>query len=345
MEIAKRRGHPRLAGITNGVLRNLVRQAHILRDPPAALRRADRLEEYLTHWESHPAWLVRRWLEIYGSETTKRLVAAGNREPRPHLRVNRLRTDRATLTAALREAGLAVEDTPLSPFGVKLDSPGAVPALPGFGDGWFTVQDQGAMVIAPVTDAVAGERVIDLCAAPGGKATQLAEQMRDEGEVVAIDVHPERVEQIVETAARLGLTCLTARTADARELVGELEPADVVLLDAPCTGSGTLARRPDLRWQTGPRRLRELIPLQQELLRSAAALTRVGGRLIYATCSLEPEENESQMAWFDANVEGFAPEQPKAPPQGWDAARAQGLVLPMTEDHDAFFVARRRRLR
>ncbi|NUQ01402.1 MAG: 16S rRNA (cytosine(967)-C(5))-methyltransferase, partial [Armatimonadetes bacterium] len=178
---------------------------------------------------------------------------------------------------------------------------------------------------------------------PGGKTTHLGELMNNDGGILACDRNEARLKLVARTADRLGLSLISCRPGDSRGLEAAVPAADVVLLDAPCTGSGTLARRPDLRWRLNAERLAELLPLQRELLQTAAALTRPGGVLVYATCSLEPEENEQQMAWFDGNYAEFGPEAPpSAVPPGWDSARAWATIRPEA-DHDGFFVARRRR--
>lgn len=345
-ELVDLAGGPRRAraGYANAVLRRLADQADSQRTPPAELDSPARLTDRLVHWESHPRWLVDRWRRRFGAETCRHLCEAGNREPALHLRVNRLRTDRETLLARLREAGCQAEPGPLSPVAIRLAG-GAPEALPGWTEGWFTIQDECAMLVAPVGEPAAGGRVLDLCAAPGGKATHLAELMANTGSVLAVDRDPERLARVDQAAGRLGLSCVTTRAGDAAGLVGEVEPAELVLLDAPCTGTGTLARRPDLRWRLTGARLREAVARQRDLLRVAAELTRPGGVMVYATCSLETEENEQQMEWFDQQWPAFAPDPEVAgPPPGWDRDAASALFL-AGDGHDGFFVARRRRTR
>lgn len=345
VEIAKSIGHAGLGAFANGVLRNVVRQADSLRVPPPEMAASPNSEESLVQWESHPRWLVRRWLDRFGETGAGVLCRHGNREPRVHLRVNRTRCRREDLLAALEANGIAAEPIAGAPDGVALIAPGRIAALPGYDEGWFCVQDAGAQQIAPLCNVRPGQRLLDLCAAPGGKATHLAELLGGEGEVVATDKNAARLRLADESAARLRLGNLRCVAGDGRELPGRLEPFDAVLADVPCSGTGTLARRPDLRWQLTAQRLTELVPLQQELLRAAAALTRPGGVLVYATCSLEAEENEAQMAWFDAEFDAFEPDHDGPVLPGWDAATASATLLPDGADRDGFFAARRRRVR
>ena len=345
VEVAKILGHKGHGSFANGVLRNVVRQADGLRELPDEMVAAPNAEETLVQWESHPRWLVRRWLERFGPEGAGVLCRHGNREPRLHLRANPPRCDRDKLLAALLEADLEAAVLPETDQGVALTAAGRVIALPGYHEGWFSVQDAGAQLIAPLCNVEPGQRILDLCAAPGGKATHLAALLAGTGEVVACDKNAARLNLAAEAAVRLQLHNLRCEPGDGRTMPGKLEPADAVMLDAPCSGTGTLARRPDLRWQLSATRLTELVPVQRELLTAAAALCRPGGLLVYATCSLEPEENDAQMAWFDTAFPNFEPcsDGPVLP--GWDEATASATLLPDGADRDGFYAARRRRVR
>lgn len=338
--IARRRAGEGPARAANAVLRRVAGDRDRLRRPPAEL--SD--EDWLVDWESLPRWLARRWLSRFGGATARRLAAAANSEPPVCLRVNRLRATREAVLASLAAAGLAAEPGELAPSAVRLRSAGRVDALPGFADGWHSAQDEGAQLVAPLAALRPGQRAADLCAAPGGKAAHLAELSDDAATISAVDRNEARSERLVETVRRLGLRSVTCRTADARELARELEPQDVVLLDAPCTGTGTLARRADRRWQVNDRELRAAVELQTELLDAAADLVGPGGLLIYSTCSLEAEENEQALATLAERRPELRPDSEGIdPPPGWDADTASLLLLPRGGLHDGFFLARRRR--
>jgi len=334
VDLARRRGHEGLAAMANAVLRRLAAERESLTQPPSELDPAVDLEGYLCHWASLPPWLARRWRERFDRAQVLSLAASANAEPRVAIRVNRRRIDRAALAARLAAAGFRCEPSGLSPAGLVL-GPGARPeTLPGFHEGLFTVQDEAAISIAEICRPRPGQRVIDLCAAPGGKATALAELLDDRGQVVACDVAPARLAGVARAAERLGLSCLQLVAGDARGAEQRLAPAAVVLLDAPCSGTGTLARRPDLRWRLGPERLAQVVETQRQLLHSAALLTAPGGVMVYATCSLEPEENEQQMAWLAG----------RHPELVTEADWRDTTLWPVAGRHDGFFVARRRRI-
>lgn len=300
---------PWAAGYVNAVCRSLLREGEApLPDPERAPA------EHLAARHSHPLWLVDRWLARLGFDQTAALVEANNAAAAVTLRVNALRARPEEVEAELAARGIRVERGSLSPSALRIEGAGAVDELPGFAQGRFQVQDEGSQLVAWAVDPPAGGAVADVCAGPGGKATHLAElaALRGESEgprVWAFDVHPHRVELVIESARRLGVEkFVAAEVADARNLGAlGLPPFDRVLVDAPCTGTGVLRRRPDLRWRRTPADLDALVTLQRELLVEAARLTKVGGALVYSTCSLEEEENIQNAAWFLETHPGFRP--------------------------------------
>jgi 16S rRNA (cytosine967-C5)-methyltransferase len=202
-----------------------------------------------------------------------------------------LRTTRDALLEALRERGVAAQPGQ-QPEAIVLERTTRVTELPGFADGWFAVQDESAMAAARLLAPRPGERVLDLCAAPGGKTTHLAQLMENQGEIVAVDVDIPRLSRVTEACRRLGLgivRCeLLGREAEELPVVG----LDAILLDVPCSNTGVLGKRPEVRWRLQTRDLHELAKIQSRLLRMALRGVRPGGRVVYSTCSLEPEENE-----------------------------------------------------
>jgi 16S rRNA (cytosine967-C5)-methyltransferase len=246
----------------------------------------------LAHRFSHPEWLVKRWLARHGDETTRRILAAGNRRPSLSLRANTLRITAGELSARFEQAGVSHHKGPLE--SLMLDHHGRVEDFPGFAEGWFQVQDLASQTAGPLLDPQPGERVLDLCAAPGGKTTHIAALMEDRGEVVAVDVSRERSRRIHENIKRMGLTSVRVEVRDARTVPPGAEGSyDRVLVDAPCSNTGTLARRPEARWRILPEHLVDLPVVQLGLLRAAADLVREGGTIVYSTCSIEREENEA----------------------------------------------------
>jgi 16S rRNA (cytosine967-C5)-methyltransferase len=224
---------------------------------------------------SHPDWLVERWRKRFPKKELEALLDADNAILPVTARVNRLRVKEG-------------------PDSIELEGDPA--ADPGFAGGRFTVQDETSMRVAPLLAPKAGERVLDLCAAPGGKTTHLAELMEGKGGVVAVDL-PERIGLVAESAKRLGLANVECVAADGAT-VSFRDPFDAVLVDAPCSNTGVLARRPDVRWRLRERDIAGAAALQRRLLENAARLLKIGGRLVYSTCSLEPEENRVELPGF-----------------------------------------------
>jgi 16S rRNA (cytosine967-C5)-methyltransferase len=248
-------------------------------------------QEYLAAAFSLPDWLVQRWLPRYGVEECQRLGFwfAG---PAPlTLRCQPLRCSREQLLAALHQAGHAAE-LGEHPQAIRLHEPGPIRALPGYADGWFSVQDESAMRVASALAPEPGETILDLCAAPGGKTTHLAELMHNTGRIVACDVDEQRLQTVIGLAQHLGLTIIeTCRLRDERGADVPPGPFDRVLLDVPCSNTGVLGKRPEARWRLRPEDLRHLVALQTRLLRTAIERVRPGGAVVYSTCSIEPEEN------------------------------------------------------
>jgi len=270
---------------------------------------------------SLPDFLAARWVERFGAEAAERSAAACTRVPRVHLRP--VRGDRDTLARALADEGVETEpaDHPrvlcwgrrhdgASPFGTR-----------AFREGRFVAQDPTALRAAEAVGAEPGETVLDLCAAPGTKAAWLAECVGEEGLVVAYDVDPERRERIVETAARLGLPALAVV-----ESTAGLQPMDRALVDAPCSNTGVLARRVEARRRLRPEAIARLAELQRDLLLQAVDAVRVGGTVVYSTCSVEAEENEGVVEAALAARPGLEPVR-------------QELTLPAVPEHDGGFFA------
>jgi 16S rRNA (cytosine967-C5)-methyltransferase len=269
--------------LDNGRYRKLARP--VLPDPAA------HAVEYLADAFAWPRWLAARWCERYGWEECIRL-GFWFASPAPlWLRCNPLRQTRRAFLAALAEAGIGSEAGE-HPQAVRVTEHVAVPEVPGYNQGWFSVQDQSAMCVASALDPEPGSRVLDLCAGPGGKATHLAELMGNQGCVLATDVNERRLETVLDLCRRLGITTVTTTLLHQEDKEGPPPgPFDAVLVDVPCSNTGVLGRRPEARWRLRPEDFRRLVPLQIKLLLQAAARVRPGGRIVYSTCSIEPEEN------------------------------------------------------
>lgn len=328
----------------NAVLRGLQRNSRI--PWPDAGRDPVR---HLTVVHSHPEWMVRRWLDRLGFDETSALCAANNRRPELTLRVNRLRGDVEGQAAALRAAGAEVAPGRYLAGALRVRAQVAPDALPGYAEGAWTPQDEGSMLVAGVVDPQPGERILDACAAPGTKTTHLAELVADRGEVLALDADEARIDRIAGNARRLRLASIRWQHGDARQAASLVGPgwADRVLVDAPCTGLGTLARRPDLRWRKRPGDVDNLARLQREILEGVAPVVRPGGVLVYSTCTTEPEENQQVIRDFlEAHPEyRLEPVTPWVPQALEPAVEDEGWlqVWPHRHGIDGFFIARLRR--
>lgn len=332
VELAKRRHGIGASRLVNAVLRRIDRE-RAQTPPPAPADPLDALA--LTH--SHPRWLIARWVARWGAEETVELLVANNGEPpviaRPYGIV------REQLEATLESAGVHIEDVPLVRDSIQLGGRPALTELGAFQQGLFFVQDPAATLVTQYAALPAGARVVDLCAAPGGKTLELA---RTAGLVVAADRSMPRLQRLLDTLRRVDARNVMPIVADA--LAPPLRSVDAVLLDAPCSGTGTFRRHPDARWRLRPSDIAVTAAQQRELLRSAATLVAPGGLLIYSTCSLEPEENDAQVERFLADHPAWALEPPPegaVPPPVLDAGRLR--VLPQRHGADGAFAARLRR--
>jgi 16S rRNA (cytosine967-C5)-methyltransferase len=332
VELAKRRHGLGASKLANAVLRRVDRERRAL-----GVELPDEPVEALALEHSHPAWLVARWVARWGVDETRDLLTANNREAplvaRPY------NVGREQLEAMLEDAGIRVADAPLLTDGLELESVSSLTELGAFRQGLFHVQDPASTLVTEYAAVTPGSQVADLCAAPGGKSLELA---RRAARVYSSDVSPARLDRIVENTKRLELAHVFPYVADAR--IPAIRPVDAVLVDVPCTGTGTFRRHPDARWRLRISDFAVMGALQRAILRSAATVVKRGGLLVYSTCSLEPEEN-------DAQVDAFLSEHPEwwlEPPPGGvvpDGVVDSGKlrVLPQRHGADGAFAARLRR--
>lgn len=289
---------PSAAGFVNALLRSTLRQRHRLPLPerPATIdaRREDALG-YLGITLSHPDWLAARWLDRWGFEQTERWMQFNNRPAPLTLRANRLRASREMVQRALDTEDVITEQTRYAPDGLVVTS-GNPLRRPG--DGTFLVQDEASQLVALTLNAQPGERILDLCASPGGKTVAIAASMNDSGLLVASDVRPKRVALMRDTIRLSGATHVSLVQVPMERGLPFAPVFDRVIVDAPCSGLGTLRRDPDIKWRRNEDELAVLAATQIDLLTRAASIVRPGGRIVYATCSSEPEENDEVVRAF-----------------------------------------------
>ena len=356
VELATFNGLSGLRGVVNGLLRNYLRQVSerdLLQLPPhlspetapTAVTETPISPEDITKlgvFYSIPDWIVENWLQQLSVSETSQLLNWFNGSSKIDLRVNILQTSVSEVKAALENAGLQVSLIPQLPQALRIESSaGDIRQLPGYDAGWWIVQDSSAQLVTHLLDPQPGETIVDACAAPGGKTTHIAELMGDEGKVWACARSASRLKKVVQNAHRLRLSSINALAEDSRHLNRFTNQCDRVLLDAPCSGLGTLHKRPDIRWRQTPEKIAQLTILQRELLHHAATWVKPNGVLIYATCTLNVLENEKVIQSFLENHPNWEIQ----PPSGtiwnrFDTTAGWIKIYPHRFDMDGFFMVR-----
>ncbi|MBV8883395.1 MAG: 16S rRNA (cytosine(967)-C(5))-methyltransferase [Chroococcidiopsidaceae cyanobacterium CP_BM_RX_35] len=345
VHLAKENGLAGLAGFVNGLLRQYIRLASDQVDP---LSLPENPVEFLGVLHSYPNWVVEVWLEQLGMVETEQLCEWMNQSPTIDLRINPLQVEIEKVEAALLASGVLVRHIPQMPQALKLiGSTGSIQNLPGFSEGWWTVQDSSAQLVSHLLNPQPGEVIVDACAAPGGKTTHIAELMGDRGTVWACDRAAARLRKLEENVKRLQLQSIQLCIGDSRNLTQFENSADRVLLDVPCSGLGTLHRHADARWRQTTESVRELSILQKELLLQASTFVKPGGVLVYATCTLHPLENEGVIQAFLARHPNWQIDPPTPDTAASAFATLEGWVKVWPHRHqmDGFFMVRLKKAR
>jgi 16S rRNA (cytosine967-C5)-methyltransferase len=344
VELAKHNGFGAQAGFVNAVLRGYLREADATKKLLADLK----ISQPAIGW-SHPEWLVARWQKRWGAGNTAALLEWNNTPPKTFARVNCLKTDAGRLLEKWREENVEYDFVRRGQLEenlvFELKSHPPLAKLESFRQGWFYVQDPSTLLAACKLGARPGETILDLCAAPGGKTTFIAQLMNNQGRIVAMDNSRERLKLLEENCVRLGVTCVeTGRSRGDEALTSKSEinqrllasspanrPFDRILVDAPCSNTGVMRRRVDLRWRIQPEEIQRLRDIQRDLLQQAAVKLKPGGVLVYSTCSLEPEENQEVVRQFLNDHADFKLE-------------CERELLPFVDNADGAYVARLERL-
>lgn len=338
--LARRGARPGVAEFVNAVLRAFARRGPREREPAPPRDPVDALATRC----SFPTWLASRWVARYGAEEAEALMRALNERPPLALRANTLRTTREALAERLqREEGIETRPTRFAPEGLVAEHAGRPAAWRAFADGALAVQDEASMLVARLLEPAPGDVVADVCAAPGTKTTHLAQLMENRGRILAFDPQPARLALVGEAAARLGVTIVESLGGTVEALApGREATCAGVLVDAPCTNLGVLRRNPDVKWRRVEADIAAAAARQQAILEAAAAMVAPGGRLVYATCSLEPEENDAVVAALLERRPDFAVDAPADFPIALDAG---GVLrcLPHRHGTDGFTAVRLRR--
>jgi 16S rRNA (cytosine967-C5)-methyltransferase len=346
VKLAKSSQTPWAANFINAVLRSIDRGKEKISFPTP-----DSPLAYLTVKTSHPAWLVNHWLKNWGFEKTEALCDSNNQIPPLTLRVNTLKTDRQDLLQRLETQAARSEATSFSPLGIRVEEPGQ-PMGQGelYRQGLFQIQDEASQLVAFMLDPQPGEKILDLCAGSGGKATHLAQLMNNQGTILAVDLHPKKIEDLLENSRRLGITNIQGTVGDAlKESLFQKKTGafDRILIDAPCSGWGVINRNPDLKWRLGPEDSPRLSQMQNKFLQNAGKWLKSKGVLVYCTCTLNREENQDLIHNFLTDHPDFKLENASA----FLPAAARKLVddegfyqtWPPVHGMDGFFAARLRK--
>ncbi|MEZ0482574.1 16S rRNA (cytosine(967)-C(5))-methyltransferase RsmB [Planococcus sp. SSTMD024] len=334
VEIAKRRGHGGIASVVNGILRSVqrsgVRSFNEIADPI----------EKISIETSHPAWMIKRWSEQFGMQKAREMALENNKAPLQTVRVNTVQATPDEVIEMLESEGLSAEPSKIIPECLVVTG-GQPVRTQAFEKGFITIQDESSMLPAYALQVEPGMMVLDMCAAPGGKTTHIAEKLKGHGTVLAMDLHAHKVKLIEETAKRLGHQTIETTVGDGRESSGRFgeEKFDRILVDAPCSGLGVIKRKPDIKYTKTPDDFGRLQTIQLALLDEAAKLLKPGGVLVYSTCTVDTEENRGTAEKF-MNTHPQMEQIPAELPAAFKS-KGQGFVQVFPQDFgsDGFFIA------
>ena len=330
VKLARKYKGERMSKLVNGVLRKITPESVTLDE----WLKDKKTEEQLAVKYSHPQWLVERWVAVYGIEKSEAILSYNNQFPSFGFRINRLKNSAGRFFSDPAMSAIMHEESGIENFFLSKDFNAFEPAVI---DGRLTVQNPTQALACLLLHPAPGSNVLDMCAAPGGKATFMAELMENRGQITAVDRYEQKLAKIESHAEALGITIIHTVAEDARSFAPEIRP-DSILLDAPCTGSGVLGRRAELRWKLNPETLRELQVLQAELLDHAAELLDENGLLVYATCSIESEENNLQIDAFLQRHTDFVadPVGERVPAPFRKEKENNGAILTLPGEHPGF---------
>lgn len=339
VELAKpHRGRVKFA---NAVLRAIQRNQSQIEYPDKSANPI----KYISVMYSYPEWMVERWIQQYDIEWTTAFCEASNQVAPLSVRTNTLRTNKELLIESLKQEGVTASYSEIVPEGLRLHKYPTLTQLSAYQHGWFQVQDDSSMLATYILDPQPGEVIIDVCAAPGGKTTHIAQLMQNQGKIYAFDISDKKLSRVIENCHRLGIDIVEPMAFDAREVLERfIEKADRVIADVPCSNLGVLRRHPDIRWNRSPEQITELAELQRVILTNASRYVKPNGILVYSTCSTEPEENEQVVMRFLSECPDFEIENasPFLPCEIENLVSETGYMqaYPHLHDMDGFFVAR-----
>ncbi|MGG7176040.1 16S rRNA (cytosine(967)-C(5))-methyltransferase RsmB [Clostridium paraputrificum] len=279
--------------LVNGILRN-----YLKKEGSIEIDFRNKIDEIAYELSFEP-WMVRMFIKQYGEKEALRILSGLNNTPKVTVRVNNLKGNYEDVFEELEEAGYKVEDGYVCPEAISILGGRGIEKNQAFIEGKITVQDESAMLVAPLLDLEEGQKVLDLCSAPGGKTTHIGELLENTGEILAFDLHPQKLELVKENSDRLGITNIKLAEMDATKLnVDLVSSADRILLDVPCSGIGIIRKKPEIKWNKKRSDLKEIVGVQREIMKNAWEYLKKDGVMIYSTCTLNKEENEENIEWF-----------------------------------------------
>lgn len=342
VKIVNRRKMNNLSGFMNGVLRTIDRERNTITYPS----KENAFEQYLSIFYSIPEWMIQMWLQSYGKEDTEKICISLNQKAEVCIRINTLRSSLEEVREILTKEGILVEEGKLLPKeSLMLRGTGAIAESESFKAGLWTVQDESAMLVGHIVDPQPGECILDMCSAPGGKSTHMAQLMKNQGQIISTDIHPHKIEIIEKNAKRLGITCIEAVCQDGTDFKVEWkERFDKILLDAPCSGLGIIKRKPDIRYSKEVADLDAIFEIQKKLAAVAKGYLKPEGVLVYSTCTISPKENEQMVAYIEKKLGLELEAMGEALPEMLRPYEDRGVqILPFVAESDGFFIARFRK--
>lgn len=343
VKLAKK-ANKRLSGFVNGILRNYIRNQDKVKLPDY---KADPIN-YLSVKYSHPVWLVSNWVESYGVEFTEGLLASNNKTPSLTIRTNTLKITREALIEKLKSEGVKCKAGEITPEAIIIESMNkGLDYLDSFRDGLFQVQDESSMLVSRVLAPAEGELIIDVCSAPGGKSTHIAQLMNNKGKILSRDIHEHKLELVEENSNRLGITIIQTEEFNALKLDKDLlERADRVLIDVPCSGLGIIRRKPEIRYFKEDKDITELSKLQTQILNISSRYVKIGGTLVYSTCTIQDEENSNVIKKFlDENDNFILEDVNESIPEKIRSNEKYIQLYPNVSNTDGFFICKIKRVR
>lgn len=345
VRLAKKRKFVSLQGYVNGVLRNISRQKQDFVYPDKNKEPA----RYLSVMYSMPQWLAEYFLERYDKDTVEKMLCAFLERMPVTIRLEEdiSGAEREKLLASWEERGIAVKKHPYLSYAVQIEKADGIRHMPGYDEGLFTVQDVSSMLVVEAADIRKGQTIIDVCAAPGGKSLHAASKLGETGRVLSFDLTEKKAARMEENRLRMRKENMKTAIADARIYREDLyQLADIVLADVPCSGLGVIGKKPDIKYHVSKQSLENILSLQKEILRNAAAYVKPGGVLMYSTCTINPEENEKTAEWlcdtFALTPEDMSVYLPE--PLKEDGKKGMVQLLPGIHETDGFFFAKLRKV-